>query len=307
MARSEERKYMNKNNKKKSFIGIIIYIAVLLLAVGGGIATGLFQSVSQAFEGFNIDGQACIRVIVMACIVLVIQNLLLMVLGSLHFKKNRSNTIVTILSSVIRYAAILIIICWGLTLMGVNVETVVASVGLIALVIGFGAESLIEDVITGLFMLFENQYNVDDIVEVDGFRGTVTNIGIRTTALTDVGGNIKIINNSNMKDILNRSNNVSRAIAEIGVPYEIDIEAFEEEIPKIMDEIYKLHTDKMKAAPIYLGISELAASSVVMKFAVEVDEADIYSTQRILNRELLVLFKKAGVSVPFPQMDIHQK
>lgn len=295
-------------NKKKNIIGIIIYLTVLLFAVGGGIATGLFQSVSQAFEGINnINAEACIRVIAMACIVLVVQNLLLMLLGLLHFKKNRSNTIVTILASVIRYASVLLIICWGLTLLGVNVETVVASVGLIALVIGFGAESLIADVITGFFMLFENQYNVGDIVEVDGFRGSVTNIGIRTTALTDVGGNIKIINNSNMKDILNRSNKASRAIAEIGIPYDTDIEAFEKEIPKLMDEIYKLHKDKMKKAPEYLGISELADSAVIMKFAVEVDEADIYLTQRIMNRELLVSFKKAGVAVPFPQLDLHQR
>lgn len=294
-------------SKKKNIVGIIIYLVVLMAAVGGGIATGLFQSVSQAFEGININIKACIRVVVMACIVLVIQNILLMVLGLLHFKRNRSNTIVTIFASLIRYGAILLIICWGLTLMGVNVETVVASVGLIALIIGFGAESLIEDVITGLFMLLENQYNVDDIVEVDGFRGTVTSIGIRTTALTDVGGNIKIINNSNMKDILNRSNNVSRAVAEIGIPYDTDIEAFEKEIPKILEEIYKLHKDKMKAVPVYLGIAELAASSVVMKFAVEVHESDIYSTQRIMNRELLVFFKKAGVVVPFPQLDLHQK
>ena len=67
-----------------------------------------------------------------------------------------------------------------------------ASVGVVALVVGFGAESLIEDMITGLFMLFENQYNVGDIVEVDGFRGTVTSIGIRTTCITDPGDNVKI-------------------------------------------------------------------------------------------------------------------
>lgn len=292
---------------KKRIIKIFIYLLVLGAAVGGGIGAGLFKTVDQAFAGVNINILAVIRVITMACIVLVLQNLLLMILGMFHFKKNRSNTIVTIVTSLIRYATILLIICWGLTLLGVNVETVVASVGLIALVIGFGAESLIADVITGFFMLFENQYNVGDIVEVDGFRGIVSNIGIRTTALTDMGGNIKIINNSNMKNILNRSDKASRSITEIGIPYDTDIENFEKEIPGILEEIYKLHKDKMKSEPVYLGISELAESSVIMKFVVEVDEADIYSVQRILNRDLLVFFKKAGVCVPFPQLDIHSK
>jgi len=294
------------NNKKRLLI-VLTYILILFAAVGGGMMGGLFDSVDNALIDINLNFQTLLRVIVMICIVLVIQNLLVMVLSLFHFKRNRSNTILTIACSVIKYTAVLIIICWGLTLVGVNVETIVASVGLIALVIGFGAESLIADVITGLFMLFENQYNVGDIVEVDGFRGTVTNIGIRTTALTDVGGNIKIINNSNMKDILNRSNNASRAIAEIGVPYETDMEAFEKEIPSIMETIYKLHMDKMKDIPVYLGVSELADSAVVLKFCVEVDEADIYSVQRIMNRELLVQFKKSGVVVPFPQLDVHQK
>ena len=76
-----------------------------------------------------------------------------------------------------------------------NVSTILASVGLLALIVGFGAESLITDVITGVFMLFENQYNVGDIIEVSGFRGTVSSIGIRTISITDSSGNIKIINN----------------------------------------------------------------------------------------------------------------
>lgn len=294
-------------NNKKRFLRLIIYIVVLLAAIGGGILGGLFESVNTAFSDIHINLETLLRLVVMVCIVLVVQNFILMLLNLFHFKKKRSNTVLTIFTSLVRYSAILIIICWGLTLVGVNVETIVASVGLIALVIGFGAESLIADVITGLFMLFENQYNVGDIVEVDGFRGTVSNIGIRTTALTDVGGNIKIINNSNMKDILNRSNKSSRAIAEIGIPYETDLEAFEEQIPMIMESIYLDHKDKMKAAPQYLGVSELANSAVMLKFCVEVDEADIYSMQRVLNRDLLVYFRKAGVGVPFPQLDVHQK
>lgn len=292
---------------KKRLVVLLIYILILAAAIGGGMLGGLFDSVGTLFGDVNLKVTALIKVLVMACIVMVVQNIVIMVLNLFHFKRNRSNTILTIIISMVRYTAILVIICWGLTLVGVNVETIVASVGLIALVIGFGAESLIADVITGLFMLFENQYNVGDIVEVDGFRGSVTNIGIRTTALTDVGGNVKIINNSNMKDILNRSNKASKAVAEIGIPYETDIEEFEKEIPGIMKNIYDKHIAVMKDIPIYLGISELAASAVVMKFCVEVDESDIYSVQRIMNRELLVEFRKAGVVVPFPQLDVHSK
>ena len=228
-------------NNKKRILKIVIYFAILALALGGGVWGGLFESMGKALNDIHINGLVLLKLVAMVCIVSILQNICLMILNLFHFNSNRSNTAKTILGSVIQYAAILIIICWALTILGVNVETVVASVGVFALIIGFGAESLIADVITGFFMLFENQYNVGDIVEVDGFRGFVTNIGIRTTALTDVGGNVKIINNSNMKDILNRSNKVSKAVSEIGIPYETDLEKFEEQIPAILESIYKSH------------------------------------------------------------------
>ena len=176
-----------------------------------------------------------------------------------------------------------------------------------ALVIGFSAESLIADVVTGAFMLFENQYNVGDIVEVDGFRGTVSDIGIRTTSITDPGGNIKIVNNSSMKNILNRSDNVSRSVSDIGIPYETDILSLEKEIPRLMQEIYEKHPDLMKKPPVYLGVSELGESAVVLRFVVEVEEKDIYTGTRTLNHDLWIALRSVGIEVPFPQVDVHAK
>ena len=131
--------------------------------------------------------------------------------------------------------AAIVILCWGLSILGVDLSTIVTAVGILALVVGFGAESLIADVVTGTFMLFENQYNVGDIVEVNGFRGTVQEIGIRTTSIMDAGGNVKIINNSDMKNILNRSDNASLAVSNIDVPYETDLEALEAKLPALME------------------------------------------------------------------------
>lgn len=180
-----------------------------------------------------------------------------------------------------------------------------ASVGIVTLIVGFSAESLIADVVTGAFMIFENQYNVGDIVEVDGFRGTVTNIGIRTTSITDAGDNVKIVNNSAMRNILNRSDKPSRSVSDIGVPYETDIEKLEEAIPGLLRSIYEKRAAVMKNTPQYLGIQKLADSAVVLRFAVEVNEKDIYSCTRILNHDLLLGFRTLGVECPFPQVDVH--
>ena len=231
--------------------------------------------------------------------------LLCFVLGLLHPKAHRARTIVTLGNSLLRYAAALVILCWGLSILGVDVSMIVASEGVVALVVGFGVESLIADMVTGTFILFENQYNVGDIVEVGGFRGTVREIGIRTTAIEDAGGNVKIINNSEMKNILNRSDNSSKAVADFSIPYETDLAALEKKLPALLEEIHRNHTNLFRAVPEYLGVQELGASAVVLRFVAEVGESDIYSGTRMLNHDLLLGFRKLGVECPYQQIDVH--
>ncbi len=245
------------------------------------------------------------RVVAMAALVLFCAWLIVWILGALKPKSHRGQTVVTLLRSLTHYVAAIVILCWGLSLFGVDVNTIVASVGVLALVIGFGAESLISDVVTGFFMLFENQYNVGDIVEVNGFRGTVKEIGIRTTAIMDTGKNVKIVNNSEMKNILNRSDNASVASAVIDIPYQTDLEKLESQLPALMEDIYSRHRDVMLSAPRYLGVQELGASGITLKFIVEIEEGNIFSVPRVLNHDLLLGFRKLGVECPFPQLDVH--
>ena len=296
-----------KEKKGKQLIGLLVCLVIGGAALFYGDRRGIFTDIGSALGNIRFSEETFLRLVVMVFLVLAVEKALILILGLLKQKSHRSATVITITQSLLRYAAAIVILCWGLSIIGVNVSTILASVGIVALIVGFGAESLIADVITGFFMLFENQYNVGDIVEVGGFRGTVSDIGIRTTSITDPGGNVKIINNSNMKDILNRSDHASRSLSDIQVPYETDLPAFEEKLPDMMKAIYEAHKDVMRSEPVYLGVQELGASGVTLRFVVEVDESDIYKVQRILNRDLLVSFREAGVEVPFPQLDLHQK
>ena len=248
-----------------------------------------------------------IRTLAMVSMVLFAAALLRGLLGFLKPKERKGLTLVSLLSSLLRYVAALVILCWGLSILGVNVNAIVASVGIVALIVGFGAESLVADVVTGIFLIFENQYNVGDIVEVNGFRGTVKEIGIRTTSIVDAGDNIKIINNSEMKNILNRSDNISRAVSDIAIPYETDLEALEEKLPDLMKEIFEKRSNVILSVPRYLGVQQLADSAVILRFVVEVAEKDIYTGARVLNRDLWLGFRKLGVECPFPQVDVHNK
>ena len=273
---------------------------VIRTAVCGVLAAGLW------FASRSVDS-AVVKVFAMAFGVLFCAGVLGALLGAFRPASHRARTILTIARSLIRYLAALVILCWGLSILGVDISAIVASVGILTLVVGFGAESLIADVITGTFMLFENQYNVGDIVEVNGFRGTVHEIGIRTTSIMDAGHNLKIINNSEMKSILNRSDNASVAVTDIDIPYESDIEAFEAKLPALMEDIYSRHKDIMESAPSYLGVQALGASGVTLRFIAEVPEDQIYTAGRVLNHDLLVGFKKLGMECPYPQVDVHNR
>ncbi len=295
---------MNKSSKSR-LIRFIACIVVIGLITGIGALTDLFKF--DELKDIKVDFRTLLKVLVMSLGVIAFEALATLLLGMLKPKNHRAQSIISITSSLMKYVAGIIIICWGLSIMGVNVATIVASVGIIALIVGFSAESLIADVVTGAFMLFENQYNVGDIVEVDGFRGTVTNIGIRTTSITDLGGNVKIVNNSEMKNILNRSDKSSICMCDISIPYATDLERLEAEIPALTEDIFLRHTDMMHSTPKYVGVQALAESAVVLRFIVEVDESNIYTGARVLNHDILLGFRRLGVECPFPQVDIHQK
>lgn len=297
---------MENNKKSKAFVRPLILAAVLIVAIVIGFISGAFKLESFAGEwkgGFN----KLVRLVCMTACVLIVEYIVEQILKVCKPKSHRLRSIITIFRSLLRYAAAIVILCWGLTIIGVNITAVVASVGVLALIVGFSAESLIADLVTGVFILFESQYNVGDIVEVNGFRGTVTDIGIRTTSITDASENIKIINNADMRNILNRSDHVSKAIADISIPYETDLEALEAQLPELMHSIYEKRSEVMNADPIYLGVQSLADSAVVLRFCVEVKEGNIYSAMRTLNHDLLLGFRSLGVECPFPQLDVHRR
>lgn len=290
--------------KKKLIKLAICFVALLVLLTLSSI-TNLSLTFEEFLGEIKLTFGQIFSLAIMVLAVTVAKQIVSLILGVCSFENHRAKTIVTIIKSVLQYVAWLVIICWGLHILGVDIGTIVASVGVLALIVGFGAESLIADVVTGLFMLIENQYNVGDIIEIDGYRGTVISIGIRTTSVQDSSGNIKIINNSSMKNILNRSDNNSVSVADFAIPYDTDLRKLEEKIPEILQTIYDNHTDMMEAVPKYVGVQALGASEIVLRFVADVREKDIYSAARVMNHDLLLAFRDVGVECPFPQLDVH--
>lgn len=292
---------------KKNLVSLVVAVALLaIVGIFGNIA-GVFDGMDSFFDMIEINTATLLEVVLAIAFVLLLENFIVLVLRLLQNIKGRIRTLSTVFISLVKYIAILVGFCWCMTIIGVDVSTIFASVGIVALILGFGAESLVADLVTGVFILFENQFNVGDIIEVGGFRGVVKEIGIRTTCLEDTGKNMKIINNADLKDIINRSNQRSVAVSEIGVSYGTDLDKLEKDLVRILADIKKENTDIFVDRVEYVGVEELADSCIKLKFIADVEEANIYSGMRRLNKCLKQAFDKENIEIPFPQLDVHTK
>lgn len=266
------------------------------------------ELISTYFGGtvVSVTFAQILAVVLMVCIIWLVCSVLTFITRSVTLKRSRTQTVASLALSLIKYAGVLAGLIWGLTIIGVNVNTILASLGIVGLIVGFGAQSLIEDVITGIFIIFEGQYDIGDVIVLGDFRGTVKSINVRTTVIEDTGGNLKIINNSDIRNLQNRSKNASLAISEVGVSYNTDIRKLEKVIAENMPKMYEAHKDLYLNQPKYLGVQQLADSSVVLRFSVDVDENNIFMAQRMLNRDLKLMLDENGFEIPFPQVVVHK-
>ena len=214
-------------------------------------------------------------------------------------------TAAKLFASFAKYIIWLIALIMMLGTLGVNTTALVASAGIAALIIGLGAQSLIADVIAGLFIVFEGEYKVGDIIVIDGWRGTVLEIGIRTTRIVDAGGNVKIINNSSIQAVINQTKQLSVAKAYISIEYGESLQRVELVIRDNLDNIKK-NIPQIVEGPFYKGVDALGESSVDLLFMANCKEEDIYIVQRAMNRELKLLFDANGISIPFPQIVLNE-
>ena len=240
------------------------------------------------------------------CTVWLCYTVIKLILRAIGWKDDRSYTIANLLCGVLKYLAVIVAIVWGLGILGVNMTAVLAGVGLLGLILGFGAQSLVEDIITGIFIIFEGQYGVGDVIILDDFRGVVRSIGVRTTVIQDLGGNLKIVNNSDIRNLQNRSRAPSVALCDVSVSYETDLKRLERMLAEELPKMYEKDKKYYLAAPKYLGVESLGDSGVNLRFAVNVKEKNVFDARRRLNRDIRVLFQEKGVEIPFPQVVVHR-
>ena len=186
-----------------------------------------------------------------------------------------------------------------------DTSVLIASAGIAGLVIGLGAQTLIADIIAGIFIVFEGEFRVGDIVVIDGWRGAVLEIGMRTIKIIDAGGNVKIVNNSSVSSVVNQTRELSVAKAIISMEYGDSIPRVELVISQNLEKIKKA-IPQIVEGPFYKGVSSLSSSSIDLMFLANCKEEDLYIVQRALNRELMIMFSENNINVPFPQIVVNE-
>ncbi len=318
----ENKKQMKKGPGPGKLVGIIILLLILLILNVPKLCLFLSPSQQEAVKlfnetyfggflpmrsatgGFDFMRLAALVLVILCC--WAIYQIVYWIASRLKFKGNRAETVKGLVLNVIRYVLVIFAVIFGLGALGADVLTVIASLGILALIIGFGAQSLIEDMFAGFFILFEGRFYVGDIISVEGFRGTVKSIGIVSTQIEDAGGNIRIINNSNIRTMTNLSNAPSVAVTNVSIAYGADLRKAEDVIRSLCERLPGMYPELFPKPPRYMGVEELGESSVDLRVIADVDEANIYNARRALNRELKLALDEAGIEIPFPQVVVWQ-
>ena len=304
------------NNKLIKTAVILVLLAFLLIPainpfLNDTAEAAVITQIQDTFGGL-LGGTGMLtsaRLICAAAVILVVWLACDLVIAALNWlvkKNNNSRSMVGLFVSMIKFLGFIIGGTWTLSVLGVNLTGIFASLGIASLIVGFGAQSLIEDAVTGIFIIFEGQYHVGDIIVLDGFRGTVKKIGIRTTCIEDTGGNLKIVNNSDIRNVQNRSKKASVAVCDLSISYDADIREVEKVIDATLPKLHAKYSDLFLAAPQYKGVESLGESSVILRIIADVKEEDFYLGYRTLNREMKLMCDQHGIEIPFNQIVVHQ-
>lgn len=292
----------------KVLLGILAVFIVVAVAnkEAAFTRTSVFRYVIDGTWKRGVNVFAITASVMILCVVCVVSMVLRSILKFLSRSMNaRGETVIRLVNNLVKYVAVIVALYFCFAMFGVDTATLLASAGILSLVIGLGAQDLVKDIVAGLFIIFEGEFRVGDIVTIGDWRGTVVEIGVRTTKIEEPGKNIKIINNSAISNVINMTRKESFAACDVGIEYGESLERVEailaEELPHVRERLPKI-TD----GPFYKGVASLADSGVVIKVVAQCAEGDRIQLARDLNREMKLIFDRHKINVPFPQVVVNQ-
>jgi moderate conductance mechanosensitive channel len=220
--------------------------------------------------------------------------------------ERREATLSKLLENVLTYVVYFIAITMVLTNLGVEIGALLAGAGIVGLAVGFGAQNLVRDIITGFFIIFEDQFSVGDYVRVGNAEGFVEEIGLRTTKIKSWTGELHILPNGNIAEVTNFSIHNSIAIVDVSIAYEENIEEAEKVISEFLQTLPQKYEELINP-PDLLGVQTLGASDVVMRIIAETAPMQHWALARKIRKDVKLILDKHGIEIPFPRMVMYNR
>lgn len=231
---------------------------------------------------------ACVAITV-AAVLQWLLHLLAVALGT------RGETVCRLLSSVVKYGMVIFMLYWCLGVLGVDTATLLASMGIITLALSFGAKDLITDILSGLFIIFEGEFRVGDIIQVGGNTGTVMEIGVRTTKIKNGAGDVLVLRNSGISNVTNKTKLDSYANVDVVIPVGENLPYVENvlaaELPTLRERV-----PEILKGPFYKGVVDLSDSSMTIRVVATCAESDRAALERSLKREMKLLLSRNDIA-----------
>lgn len=216
-------------------------------------------------------------------------------------KRKRAVTLANVISNLIKYILIIISIIVVLSVWGVNVTSILVGAGIVTLAVTFGAQKFIADILSGISLVFENYFDIDDVIEVHGFKGRVFEIGLKSTKIINWRNEIKIISNSEIVNITNFSRAPSVGVVEIKVAYTENIE----KVMTLLDEklvIIKEQFPQIVEGPNVIGVVSLVDNGYMVRVTVKTTSEQHYAVERGIRKYVKELFEDEKVEIPLPKV-----
>lgn len=222
-------------------------------------------------------------------------------------RKKRINTLTGIISTILKIVLVFLFIVIILEKLGVAIGPILASAGIIGLAVGFGAQELVRDMISGFFILLEDQIRIGDAVELNGTWGVVESIELRTIKLRDMSGVVHVFQNGKLNTLSNMSKDWSALIVNVGVAYKEKYDRVTEVIQKVGDEMYNdSRYKKIMIEPIDIaGLDQFADSAIVIRVIIKTKPGMQWETGREFRRRIKEAFDDANIEIPFPHRTVY--
>ncbi len=256
----------------------IVVLLVILLRVGSSVIDTIIRGSIRSTKGMSKDAE-----------------------------RKREDTLIRVFTTAMHAATIVLAAIMVLSELGIDTGPLIAGAGVVGVAVGFGGQYLIKDVISGFFIILENQFRVGDVVCLDNTCGLVEDITLRLTILRDLDGTVHHVPNGEIKRVSNMAKEFSRVNIDIGIGYNTQLDHIIDVVNTVGAELAKdkKYKDKIKTPPAFERVESFDDSAIRIKILGDVEPLTQWEVAGELRKRLKIAFDQEGIEIPFPQRVIH--